>query len=53
MQVLNKTTVYQRLQDIFNQCQNDHRRGQDAAIRELVGQVTISFVKHYQLLNVI
>ncbi len=38
LQVLNKTTVYQRLQDIFSQYQ-DARHAQDTATKELVGQV--------------
>jgi hypothetical protein len=37
-QVLNKTTVYQRLQDIFSQYQ-DVKHAQDTATKELVGQV--------------
>ncbi|CAF4140900.1 unnamed protein product [Rotaria sp. Silwood2] len=36
--VLNKTTVYQRLQDIFSQYQ-DVKHAQDTATKELVGQV--------------
>jgi len=36
--VLNKTTVYQRLQDIFIQYQ-DGKHAQDTATKELVGQV--------------
>ncbi len=38
IQVLNKTTVYQRLQDIFSQYQ-DVKHAQDTATKELVGQV--------------
>jgi len=38
--VLNKTTVYQRLQDIFSQYQ-DGKHAQDTATKELVGQVNI------------
>jgi hypothetical protein len=38
--VLNKTTVYQRLQDIFSQYQ-DVKHAQDTATKELVGQVNI------------
>ncbi len=38
--MLNKTTVYQRLQDIFSQYQ-DVKHAQDTATKELVGQVNI------------
>ncbi len=36
--MLNKTTVYQRLEDIFSQYQ-DVKHAQDTATKELVGQV--------------
>ena len=41
LQVLNKTTVYQRLQDIFSQYQ-DVKHAQDTATKELVGQVNVA-----------
>ncbi|CAF0863904.1 unnamed protein product, partial [Didymodactylos carnosus] len=39
--VINKTTIYQRLQDIFNQT-NDIKRAQDIATKELVGQIVLT-----------
>ncbi|CAF1387112.1 unnamed protein product, partial [Didymodactylos carnosus] len=39
--VLNKTTVYTRLQDIFTHTP-EYRRAQDAATRELLGQVVLT-----------
>ncbi|CAF3792734.1 unnamed protein product [Rotaria magnacalcarata] len=39
--VLNKTTVYQRLQDIFSQY-DDVKQAQDTATKELVGQIVLT-----------
>ncbi|CAF0742824.1 unnamed protein product [Didymodactylos carnosus] len=39
--VLNKTTVYERLQNIFTQF-NDYRKSQDVATKELVGQIVLT-----------
>ncbi|CAF1184445.1 unnamed protein product [Adineta steineri] len=39
--VLNKTTVYQRLQDIFSQYQ-DVKHAQDTSTKELVGQIVLT-----------
>jgi hypothetical protein len=48
--VLNKTTVYQRLEHIFSQYQ-DPKHAQDTATKELVGQVNIDdeHVRHFFL----